>query len=122
MLTGVLVVAFPVSVFSELWQKELRRTGAFAELMNDDDDDDVVVAPPAKEPLSPKTYGAVNDTRPTPNDHVLYSGASLETSYYQSDADYIRMHRNDLAEIVAGLASIAETQREIKSILRKYNR
>ena len=51
MLTGVLVIAFPVSVFSDLWQSELRKGGALSGLLaalddnnndddNDDDDDD----------------------------------------------------------------------------------
>ena len=40
MLTGVLVIAFPVSVFSDLWSKELRKTRAFAGLFLDDDEEE----------------------------------------------------------------------------------
>lgn len=40
MLTGVLVVAFPVSVFSDLWSKELKRAGTYVEDDSDDEDDD----------------------------------------------------------------------------------
>jgi hypothetical protein len=39
MLMGVLVIAFPVSVFSDLWSKELRRSGALASLLEGDEDD-----------------------------------------------------------------------------------
>mmetsp|Transcript_23831 Transcript_23831/g.35572 ORF Transcript_23831/g.35572 Transcript_23831/m.35572 type:complete len:244 (-) Transcript_23831:320-1051(-) len=34
MMTGVLVIAFPVSVFSDLWQKELKESGAL-EILDD---------------------------------------------------------------------------------------
>mmetsp|Transcript_29092 Transcript_29092/g.43974 ORF Transcript_29092/g.43974 Transcript_29092/m.43974 type:complete len:353 (-) Transcript_29092:83-1141(-) len=40
MLTGVLVVAFPVSVFSDLWSKELKRAGTYVVDDSDDEDDD----------------------------------------------------------------------------------
>eukprot|EP00978_Attheya_sp_CCMP212_P022469 scaffold67073_cov38-Attheya_sp.AAC.3 len=38
MLTGVLVIAFPVSVFSDLWSKELKKAGALDELESIEDD------------------------------------------------------------------------------------
>jgi hypothetical protein len=41
MLMGVLVIAFPVSVFSELWSKELRKAGAILDDEEDDVDDDM---------------------------------------------------------------------------------
>ena len=37
LLCGVLVIAFPVSIFSELWSEELQK---IHELKNDDEDDD----------------------------------------------------------------------------------
>ena len=40
MLAGVLVVAFPVSVFSDLWSEELKKVKGFDDLLNDDDDED----------------------------------------------------------------------------------
>jgi hypothetical protein len=40
MMTGVLVIAFPVSVFSDLWSKELKRSGALSALDEDEDDDE----------------------------------------------------------------------------------
>jgi len=40
MLTGVLVIAFPVSVFSDLWSKELRKIGALASLDQEEEEDD----------------------------------------------------------------------------------
>lgn len=49
MLTGVLVVAFPVSVFSDLWSKEVKRINRemriinpHVEMLPDDEDDDYV--------------------------------------------------------------------------------
>ncbi len=40
MLCSVLVIAFPVSIFSELWQKELHAMGELKNLYNESDDDD----------------------------------------------------------------------------------
>jgi hypothetical protein len=40
MLMGIFVIAFPVSVFSDLWSKELRRSGALASLLEDNEDND----------------------------------------------------------------------------------
>jgi hypothetical protein len=40
MLLGVLVIAFPVSVFSDLWSKELKKAGALVLVESDDDDKD----------------------------------------------------------------------------------
>lgn len=37
MLMGVLVIAFPVSVFSDLWHKELQISGAIGDVDNNDD-------------------------------------------------------------------------------------
>lgn len=39
MLTGVLVIAFPVSVFSDLWSKELRKIGALASLDQEEEEE-----------------------------------------------------------------------------------
>lgn len=40
MLTGVLVVAFPVSVFSDLWSKQLKKRGYEIYVQDDDDEGD----------------------------------------------------------------------------------
>lgn len=41
MLMGVLVIAFPVSVFSDLWSNELKRSGMdYEEMLVEDDDDE----------------------------------------------------------------------------------
>ena len=50
MLTGVLVVAFPVSVFSQLWSNELRKAG-FLELMKQDNNVDDETAEEEEEDL-----------------------------------------------------------------------
>lgn len=42
MLTGVLVVAFPVSVFSDLWQKEVRKIARERRILLPDDGDESV--------------------------------------------------------------------------------
>ena len=106
MLMGVLVIAFPVSVFTELWSKELRRTGALLDWSDDD-----------SEPPSSSTrldYNTIETVLPRDDngDNVL--------SDLPSD-DFVVLHKDDLAEIVANLQTIGESQRQIKNILKKYH-
>jgi Ion transport protein len=59
MLTGVLVIAFPVSVFSDLWHKELAHHGAlYTELLGEeaenDDDEELVIPRVAMDPKDVK--------------------------------------------------------------------
>lgn len=44
MLTGVLVIAFPVSIFSELWQEEMKHKGADGGYENGDQHRDPTMA------------------------------------------------------------------------------
>lgn len=135
MLTSVLVIAFPVSVFSELWQKELRKTGALQALEEDDDDDD-------EEHLDPMTLASsrantfsdsdiklsvIPETYPPPEYRRQPQG-SLESmdnesssSLFCDNGDYVRIHKDDLADLLSHVQSIRESQRQIRTLMRKYS-
>jgi hypothetical protein len=136
MLMGVLVVAFPVSVFSDLWQKELRTRGAIITLEEDNDDDDdehdvakmpVSVVPDVL-PLSPPGRQFSDDATPismyvktkrTPmygQDGFL--GAS--TNSIEVDDDHVVLRKSDLTEIIAHINTVHDSQRQIRAILKKY--
>ena len=95
MLAGVLVIAFPVSVFSDLWSEELKEVKGFAEMYendvdedeDDDEEDDILQELPGN--------GSKNGR------HVV-------------------MEKADLNEIVASLRTIRQEQRQIKRLLKKY--
>lgn len=122
MLLGVLVIAFPVSVFSDLWQKELRRTGALASLYEDDEDKESsdsskrveISGNYVDQGTSPKSsFGTVVYG----HNHTAWD----VTNYHQDLTDQqVIIQKSDLAEIVANLQTIHESQRQIRAILRKY--
>lgn len=105
MLMGVLVISFPVSVFTELWSKELRKTGAL-DLSSDDASQPEASAP------TPRDYDAIEtviETEMTRNNSV------------SDDDGLVLMRRADLDDILASVQSIAESQRQIKQIIQKYS-
>lgn len=143
MFMGVLVIAFPVSVFSDLWSKELRRSGALAALLEDDEDNDG-----NNENLAQDSGNCKNNNNNTGTEQpplykgdasasaaqVLSSGPSSISfaapfSWQDVDpynggdhagGDTVVLEKNDLAEIVVQLQSIQDSQRQIRHILRKY--
>jgi hypothetical protein len=129
MLVGVLVIAFPVSVFSDLWSKELRKTGAFQALDDEEDDDgDDHANGGTKGPISgsgtPSSgaaaarsvgFDSLQDAPPRYSfDH------DTTTTNIAADADHIVIRKDDLAEVAAHLHTISESQRQIRIILKKY--
>ena len=150
MMTGVLVIAFPVSVFSDLWSRELKRSGAFDALELDDDGDDDYVDEHDKEKgnsiaadhaMAAQKLVAELDGPPTPlkvgtdiflpvnNEAVTRSVGSLPSempsmkrkkSSSSLKENQVVMDRDDLINLLSHVQSIQESQREIKSILRKY--
>jgi hypothetical protein len=110
MLSGVLVIAFPVSVFSDLWSEELKEVKGFNDLFandtetNDDDED-----------FRQKSENG-GPPRVPPSD--LRSSDNL--SNRSKDSGYVVMEKRDLNEIVASLHTIRQEQRHIKLLLKKY--
>ena len=96
MLLGVLVVAFPVSVFSDLWSKELKFAGLFY-------------------------YG---DTDSESEEYIPLNVGRKSTGQVQKDernqkVDGVMMP-DDITVITEQLRLIDESQEKIRSVLRKY--
>lgn len=117
MMTGVLVIAFPVSVFSDLWSKELRRTGAF-DALNEDDDEG-----------SQRVFHGKDDEERTPSNIQLRSADSLppaddtltrNISYSSLPQGHIAIDREDLISLLGQMRVMQDAQKDIKAILRKY--
>lgn len=125
MLMGVLVIAFPVSVFSDLWSQELKQVKGFEDLnkSNSDDDDDVYEEKPYKEgddneeqdPLLSSRTGEASITEETPLRHAQLSGRS-----HDHHRDVVKMSKDDFKDLVECFYSIKENQRRVHGILRKY--
>jgi hypothetical protein len=133
MLLGVLVIAFPVSVFSELWSKELRLKGF--QLDDDDNGDGGGDAGGAGDAgdgqngeksmgvLPDATKGSSSDGRFT-FESLAEDAATLpyllDHKKAVPDGDHIVIRKDDLVEMVAHFQTISESQRQIRSILKKY--
>lgn len=135
MLMGVLVIAFPVSVFSDLWSKELRMTGALMALEEEEegnekgepDSEGGVVAMPAAHnhgdvSMSPEVERSHRESIETPvcQPFVSSNRESTGGSSYAVDDNHVVLRREDLADLVAHFQTINESQRQIRAILRKY--
>jgi hypothetical protein len=126
MLMGILIIAFPVSVFSDLWCKELHLRGFEAQ---DDDSGDGSDGGDGKN--EEKNLGALpNATKGSNNvGHLSFESLPEDaaTSPYLldyrkavPDGDHIVIRKDDLAEMVAHFQTITESQRQIRTILKKY--
>jgi hypothetical protein len=149
MLMGVFVIAFPVSVFSDLWSKELRRSGALASLLEDDEgneEGDIDGQEKAsgsgdngigRVPLSKLDASANAVQFDSSGPFSLAAAAPFSMSHqpsldwphmdsynsrgdHQAGGDTIVLEKNDLTEILVQLQCIQDSQRNIRYILRKY--
>jgi hypothetical protein len=135
MLSGVLVIAFPVSVFSDLFSQELKDSKEFEALFHDDIDD---INSINNNNNSDKDTFKVNNgfNADTVLNGLLESGGDIRrsvrcnnNSVARSDSElqslsndpmYIVMEKDDLNDIVTSLHSIQHNQKRIQYILRKY--
>jgi hypothetical protein len=109
MLTGVFVIAFPVSVFSDLWSEELK----YGSL---DDDDNDAQSSQDKSKSEPPAAGAASAS----------ASSTANLSNYQfihaTDAsENLVIHKQDLREILQCVKTIQKSELRMRSILRKYN-
>jgi hypothetical protein len=93
MLTGVLVIAFPVSIFAELWQEELRQYSGFEELDRD--------AGQANAALNRKD-------------------ATQSAAEAKRLPDRVVIEKKDLKEIMQCMQTMRETEQRMRAILRNY--
>ncbi len=106
------MIAFPVSVFSDLWSQELKEMKGFEYLNSDESHDDDEEAEPLI--LSSRTLDAAM-TENTPLRQHQLSGRSHEPT-----RGSVMMKKEDLKAIVECVYNMKENQRQLHSILRKY--
>lgn len=126
MLAGVLVLAFPVSVFSDLWSEELKKVKGFQDLYEDDDEnEDQDKSNNNKNNIDDRDHheGVMNGNG---RDGIMREREIRDAILRRrlprdlDDPTYIVMEKADLDRICASLHSIRENQKQIKDILRKY--
>jgi hypothetical protein len=107
MLTGLLVIAFPVSVFSELWSHELRDIQEFQV---------TPVAPSTAQDAVPSTE---RDDNASVRDREVKRTESAPQQSAPTGSESV-MQRVDVREIYECLAGIQEREQRIRSILSRY--
>jgi hypothetical protein len=139
MLTGVLVIAFPVSVFSDLWHKELERRGALSRLTgpySQDEDDSTIDEDRSREAPVPFISGhfdvneSKRDGRAFEDDDDLSVGSSVLGSSHSSRSHginsdpeiLIQLPQKDVAAVHKYMKTIDKSQREIRNILAKLEK
>jgi hypothetical protein len=117
MLSGVLVVAFPVSVFSDLWSEELKELKGFNDLFDNDVGNDAGDDGNnnAERGTEPKSLESQPRLRPESD---LKDAEDFE--FLSKGSRYVVMEKTDLNEIVASLRTIRQEQQHIKRLLKKY--
>ena len=109
MLTGVLVIAFPVSIFSDLWSKELDK-GQESEDSYSEGNENEGSSEISGRPQS--SLGSRNGYQTLPPDEEVFSSSNTSKQ--------IVLEREDLDEIVTSIRDINEKQQRIQRILKKY--
>ena len=110
MLSGVLVVAFPVSVFSDLWSEELKEVKGFNDLFdNDTEDNDNDDVPSSANVNRPRKIRAESNSK-----------IDDDVESRSKDSEYVVIEKADLNEILASLRTIRQEQQNMKRLLRKY--
>jgi hypothetical protein len=119
MMMGVLVIAFPVSVFSELWSKELRLQGALDVLDNESiHGEPETVREESVQHRAQYTLPEAGHGRQPSLDHLL--GDQVIPSALTIDDEHLIMRKEDLKILMNHIVAIHESQSQIKGILQKY--
>lgn len=104
MMMGVLVIAFPVSVFSELWAEELSGANGFKQVrgsLSTSDNDD----------LRDNNVAVHNERK-----------KALEAYEINPDEDGIVLSRDELREVCDCLEVIREREQRIRNLLRETSK
>ena len=124
MLMGVLVVAFPVSVFSDLWSHELHNKTAWHSLEVIDEEEDEEVSPQDEAPLPAESARSSDGPFGERQESDVSNGAQIYSSIHSATSigdDHIVLRKDDLTELLSHIRTINESQRQIRGILRKYH-
>lgn len=127
MLLGVLVIAFPVSVFSELWSKELKAVGAFESVKESIEEEferlRAVASAGDTAKTPPKVISARMDRRAMAVDQSdLYDNDSSDSMVFKSNGalggnEPISM--SDVQAVRHYMSTIDDAQNKIKTLLER---
>jgi len=121
MLTGVLVIAFPVSVFSDLWSEELKQVQGLKSLHMDDatnsSDDEKVEG---NNVISEQMHEEDTNHRDRKHIRDQYEQIYSEPGSLLHNPKHIMIDREDLNDILASIYTIQQEQRHIQKLLKKY--
>jgi len=132
MLTGVLVIAFPVSVFSELWSAELHKTTWHAlDVIDEDEDEDGALPQTPAIPTdvnapveSARSYDpfAIGERQESDvtNGAQIYTSTSTRSAASIEDNEIV-LRKDDVTALLGHIQTINESQKQIRGILRKYH-
>lgn len=135
MLMGVLVIAFPVSVFSDLWSNELKQRGVDYEgiLVEDDDDDDGdetdllpkndlnrSVRFSDEAAVSDESFSSegTDDVHPSP---AMRFSERTEQSVMSIPEEGVVLDADDVAALTKHMRMMEKSQKKIRGILAKYD-
>ena len=136
MLSGVLVIAFPVSVFSDLWSHELKKmddfeshSSATTQINNNNDNAKVLSNVGASPNIADDTIGAAVAKPPPPlslqdwkpSVAAVASEEGHSTAQMPGKRRIISMEDDDVSAIFQSLATIESEQQRIRSIMLKYD-
>lgn len=129
MLMGVLVIAFPVSVFSDLWSNELKQRGVDYEdiIMDDEDDDNESAMSP-----SDQKNGISRSVRFSDEVSELSASARLDgispslliserTQQSSIPEDGVVLDAEDVAALTKHMRIMDKSHERIRGILAKYD-
>ena len=122
MLFGVLVLAFPVSVFSDLWSEELKELKGFESMIAVDSSSDnynIINGDNDDTKLDGKTKDNNNDLHRQLPRRSDYQEIQFE-EFRSKSSTHVVMDKADLNEIVSSIYTIQQNQKQIQRIMKKY--
>jgi len=118
MLIGVLVIAFPVGVFSGLWSEELKEVKGLESLFEDgsgdDNENDGSNVDPEQE------YEEIKCRLEAQLFRNEYQKINSKEESRSHSSTHVVIEREDLNKIVSSIRCINEKQQRIQQILKKY--
>jgi Ion channel len=122
MMMGVLVIAFPVSVFSELWSKELRLQGALDVLDNESNHGEPEIVREEtvghRAQMSCDTLPEAGHGRQPSLEHLLSD--QVIPSALTIDNEHLIMRKEDLKSLMNHIVAIHEVKSRASSISTSF--
>lgn len=124
MLIGVLVIAFPVSVFSDLWSNELKQRGVDHEDILDDGENEIAVSPDQNNGITRSVRFSDDITISDKSDGGIFPSGRFSERTITSRSlpeDGIMLDAEDVAALTKHIKIMETSQERIRDILSKYD-